>query len=253
MLSLVKLFFGDMEKIITSKNNPLIKDIAKLKLKKNRQDTFLIEGERFVFEALKRNITIKYLLYVEPPIFLKDFKGELIKISMEIAVHLSDTVNTSGVFAVVEYKEKQFTKPQGNFLILDKIADPGNLGTIIRTALAFNYKDIYLIDCVDWRNDKVLRSTMGTIFDVNLFNCNINDIMPLKQYKILKAEMNGTNFNKITYNKEQLGLLLGNEANGISQEISKISNESVSIPMQNSVESLNVSVAGAILMSKYSN
>ncbi len=240
-----------MVKEITSKNNPLIKDIAKLKLKKYRQDCFLIEGERFVLEALKRGVTIRYLLCKEPLESIKDFKGECIKINDEIAEFLSETANSSGVFAVVEYKEKNFATPNGNFLILDRISDPGNLGTIIRTALAFNFKDIYLFDCVDWRNDKVLRSTMGTIFDVNLYNCTLPQILSLKPYKILKAEMNGTDF-RTCEAKEPLGLLLGNEANGISAELEQISCEKVSIPMQNAVESLNVAIAGAILMSKFS-
>ena len=240
-----------MVKEITSKNNPLIKDIAKLKLKKYRQDCFLIEGERFVLEALKRGVTIRYLLCKEPFESIKDFKGECIKINDEIAEFLSETVNPSGVFAVVEYKEKNFATPNGNFLILDKISDPGNLGTIIRTALAFNFKDIYLFDCVDWRNDKVLRSTMGTIFDVNLYNCTLPQILSLKPYKILKADMLGLDF-RTCEAEELLGLLLGNEANGISAELEQISGEKVSIPMQNAVESLNVAIAAAILMSKFS-
>ena len=242
-----------MYKEITSKSNPLIKEITKLKMKKNRDSIFLIEGERFVYEAHKRGVLFRSLLFVEPPSFIDEINTECIQINAEIAQSLSSTVNSSGVFAVIEYTSKSVALPNTNFLILDKVSDPGNLGTIIRTALAFGFKNIYLYNCVDWKNDKVLRSTMGTIFDVNLYECDLNDLQKLSNYTLLKADMGGVDINSYQKPNGILGLILGNEANGISQEIDNLSNFAVSINMQNEVESLNVSIAGAILMNKLVN
>ena len=126
------------------------------------------------------------------------------------------------------------------------------LGTLIRTALAFDFKDIYLYNCVDWRNDKVLRSTMGTIFDVNLMECSLEQMFQLKNKNLYVADMDGLDI-EIIEKTYPIGLILGNEANGVLPEIKENINKKVKIQMKNKVESLNVAVAGAILMSKLAN
>ena len=126
------------------------------------------------------------------------------------------------------------------------------LGTLIRTALAFDFKDIYLYNCVDWRNDKVLRSTMGTIFDVNLMECSLEQMFQLKNKNLYVADMDGLDI-EIIEKTYPIGLILGNEANGVLPEIKENINNKVKIQMKNEVESLNVAVAGAILMSKLAN
>ena len=241
-----------MVKEIISKANPQIKDALRLKLKKNRDNIFLIEGERFVIEAIRRRIKINTLFYVKEPSFLNKLNCECFKITNEIADALSSTINTSGVFAIIEYQAKDFVEPKGNFLVLDRISDPGNLGTLIRTALAFDFKDIYLYNCVDWRNDKVLRSTMGTIFDVNLIECSLEQMFQLKNKNLYVADMDGLDI-EIIEKTYPIGLILGNEANGVLPEIKDNINNKVKIQMKNEVESLNVAVAGAILMSKLAN
>jgi len=239
---------------ISSKSNDYIKELIKSKHKKTDTDKFLIEGERFVFEAIKRKIKIKTLLFVTQPNDLDTTKFDCILISEEIAEALSSTVSPSGIFAVVEYGEREFRLPMGDFLVLDRVQDPGNLGTIIRSALAFGFRQIYMLNCVDWRNDKVLRSTMGTIFDVRLYAVGLNEIKTLaSSFPLFKAEMTGQSVYDFVREQQILGLVLGNEANGISSEIEDLVSARLSIPMQNDVESLNVAVAGAILMSKLSN
>lgn len=241
-----------MEKEITSKNNALIKDLSKLSLKKYRNETgfVLVEGERLIKDLMQRNVKFEYLLYEQFPSFANNLKCEKIKCSQEVLKHLAQTVTSSNIFAVVNIKKAKFQLPNSNFLILDKVSDPGNLGTIIRTALAFNFKNIYLYNCVDWTNDKVLRASMGTIADINLFECDLDDLNKLKSYNIYCADMKGENLEKINKSKDYLGVILGNEANGVSDEIYALAKNIVSIPMQNSVESLNVAVAGAIIMNK---
>ncbi len=255
LLFLGKTIFGDMIREISSKSNDFIKSVVKLKQKKNRDGLFLIEGERFVFEAIKRKVKIDTILFVNAPEYLGEC-GEIdcVQISPAIAQMLSSTVSPSGVFAVVEYDSAQFCLPRGDFLVLDRIADPGNLGTIIRSALAFGFRDIYMLSCVDWRNDKVLRATMGTIFDVNLYQIGSDEVRILStKFSLLTADMRGTNIFEFERGSGILGLVLGNEANGVSPEVKEIVSAAVSVPMQNDVESLNVAVAGAVLMSKLSN
>lgn len=255
LLFLGKTIFGDMIREISSKSNDFIKSVVKLKQKKNRDGLFLIEGERFVFEAIRRKVRICAVLFVEEPSILGECDSiDCVRISPSIAQMLSSTVSPSGVFAVVDYASAEFELPKGDFLVLDRISDPGNLGTIIRSALAFGFREIYMLSCVDWRNDKVLRATMGTIFDVNLYPIGSDEIKLLSEkFSLLTADMHGTNIFEFERDSAILGLVLGNEANGVSPELRKIVSEAVSVPMQNDVESLNVAVAGAILMSKLSN
>ena len=241
-----------MEKEITSKNNALIKDLAKLTLKKYRNQfgLMLVEGERFICDLIKRNVNFKYILYEKKPAFADLLNCTQIKCSAEVLKTLSQTVNSSNIIGVVHLGKREFSLPSSNFLVLDRVSDPGNLGTIIRTALAFDFKDIYLYNCVDWSNDKVLRSSMGTIADINLYECNIENLESLKKFDIFCADMHGVNIENIAKPNKIFGIILGNEANGVSKEISNLSSKTISIKMHNNVESLNVAIAGAIIMSK---
>lgn len=241
-----------MEKEITSKNNALIKDLAKLTIKKYRKERnlVLVEGERFVGDLVARGVEIKYLLYREKPAFAEKLDAEQILCSEEVLNCLTQTVNSSQIVGVVRLTAKPFRLPNSQFLVLDRVADPGNLGTIIRTALALGYKDIYLFNCVDWTNDKVLRSTMGTIADVNLFEVTMEDLQKLRGLTIYNADMNGVDIDSVEKPNGIFGIILGNEANGASEEIASLASQNISIKMQNAVESLNVAIAGAIIMSK---
>ncbi len=241
-----------MEKEITSKNNALIKDLAKLTIKKYRKERnlVLVEGERFVSDLVARGVEIKYLLYREKPAFAEKLDAEQILCSEEVLNCLTQTVNSSQIVGVVRLTAKPFRLPKSQFLVLDRVADPGNLGTIIRTALALGYKDIYMFNCVDWTNDKVLRSTMGTIADVNLFEVTMEDLQKLRGLTIYNADMNGVNIDSVEKPNGIFGIILGNEANGAREEIASLASQNISIKMQNAVESLNVAIAGAIIMSK---
>lgn len=251
---LSKTIFGDMIREISSKSNAYIRELVKLKDKKHRADLFLIEGERFVLEAIRRNVKIQTLLFVDEPPFLEQDKYDCVSISSSIAQLLSSTVSPSGIFAVVQYGEREFRFPTGDFLVLDGVSDPGNLGTIIRSALAFGFGQIYMRNCVDWRNAKVLRATMGTIFDVDLFSVGVDEVGQLAQnFALYRAEMEAPSVYSFERAAQPIGLVLGNEANGISLEIEAKVSHKLSIPMHNDVESLNVAIAGAILMSKLSN
>ena len=138
--------------------------------------------------------------------------------------------------------------------MLDNIQNPDNMGAIIRTAVATNFNKIYLINCVDIYNEKVIRASMGTLFKVEFIDTNYQQIANLaKSNKIYYADMGGESVFNIKQFEKNLGLVIGNEGNGISKEIKDITNNKLSIPMSNGVESLNASVSAGILMYHISN
>lgn len=234
-----------MKKVIKSSKNNLIKMINKLKKKKfrNEKNLFLIETRKMIDEAIKSNRNIEYIIQKESNELVYD---NSILIEDKLFNEISNLVTPDGYMAIVsKYNEDKLSE---NILILDNIQDPGNMGTLIRSAEAFGYNTIISINSVDYYNEKVLRSTMGSIFRLNLIETNYEFINTLNDYKIYIADMNGEDFREIeSYQKK--AIVIGNEGNGISEEIKKIPHKLVKIPMQGKVESLNAAVSGSILMS----
>ncbi|MBR4270941.1 MAG: RNA methyltransferase [Clostridia bacterium] len=241
-----------MIKEILSKSNPLIKELAKLKQKKYRQKLglVLVEGERLIKELSIRGATFEYLFFIDDP--KVKVGGELVKTNREVLLYLSQTVTTPDIIGVIKWENQAFSLPQTNFLVLDNISDPGNLGTLIRSALAFNFKYIYLLNCVDYTSDKVLRSTMGTVLDVKIVECDYSDIDKLaSKHTLILADMEGKILESYPKSDEKIGIVLGNEANGVSETLrSKVKNK-IAIAMKNNVESLNVAIAGSIIMNYF--
>mgnify|MGYP003309195658 CR=1 FL=1 len=135
-------------------------------------------------------------------------------------------------------------------LFLDEISDPGNLGTLLRTALAFGYKDVILNGGCSQYNEKVLQATQGAIFKLNIVN-NL-DLKELKDYEILATEIKGSTELSQVKVSDKFVLVLGNEAHGVSQKILSLASKRIRIDI-NDIESLNVAIAGAIAMYKLSN
>lgn len=240
---------------ITSRQNPRIVEISKLKQKKFRDETGLVilEGERIVCDALNQGIQPKSIAVCENALakfehLLNTVDCDIFVLAQNVFEVLTNTQNSQGILAVVKFEPSPFCLPTQNFLVLDGVQDPGNLGTIIRTAVALNYTQIYLHNCVDIRNDKVLRATMGTVFKAKLMIVDVSLLQQIaNQANLVVADMNGTDLHKIAL-KGMFGIVLGNEAHGVSSELKNLSKKTVSVPMQNNVESLNVAVAGALLM-----
>lgn len=234
-----------MKEVIKSSKNNLIKMINKLKKKKFRNETnlFLIETRKMIDEAIKSNRNIEYIIQKESNELVYD---NSIFIEDKLFNEISNLVTPDGYMAIVsKYNEDKLSE---NILILDNIQDPGNMGTLIRSAEAFGYNTIISINSVDYYNEKVLRSTMGSIFRLNLIETNYEFINTLNDYKIYIADMNGEDFREIESSQKK-AIVIGNEGNGISEEIKKIPHKLVKIPMQGKVESLNAAVSGSILMS----
>ena len=235
---------------LTSTSNAKVKYWQKLKEKKYRdqEKLFLIEDEHLVSEALKKNI-VKEIITINDNIYNVD----TYKVTTQIMKLLSSQVSSSKIIAVCHtIEEKELT---GNIIILDNIQDPGNLGTIIRSAVAFNFNTIVLGDnCVDLYNPKVIRASEGMIFNINIKRCNLKEFIPTlkNDYTLITTDVNGgKDIRNIKY--QNIALVIGNEGNGVSQEIADLCGEKVYIKMNNNCESLNAGVCASILMYEVSH
>ncbi|KAA5807296.1 TrmH family RNA methyltransferase [Thermoanaerobacterium thermosaccharolyticum] len=245
--------------LITSEKNDLIKDIKKLSEKKYRYEKklFFVEGKNSVFEALKSGFEIKYVLVSEDcDIDLDVEKDRLIFVDKGIFKKISDTVTPQMIMAVVkmpDYNVNDLIKEDGLYIILDEVQDPGNLGTIIRSADAFNVDAVFTINnTVDVYNPKALRSTMGSIFHLPV----VNDVPVDKLFEALKrngVRVLSTNLKaeKYIYDcdiSKNIALIFGNESRGVNKSLDIYVDGSFKIPMDGMAESLNVSVAASICL-----
>ncbi|ATZ17123.1 RNA methyltransferase, TrmH family [Williamsoniiplasma luminosum] len=248
---------------LSSSTNYKIKEILKLKEKHVRleRQQFLVEGQHLVLEALKKGIVLTILgteLALQHNVVQKHLHtvDEVYEISANVAQKLSDVVTSQHIFAVCSMKEQKIDY-EHNILLLDQLQDPGNLGTLIRSAASFDFKTIIgSANAVSFYNDKVLRATQGNFFQVNLINeYLIKTINDLKQagYVILGTNLhqNSKKLEKVRFNdKDKYALIIGNEAKGISFELLDMIDININVEMDDQVESLNAAIAGSIIMHK---
>ena len=236
--------------VITSLENNYIKNILKLKEKKYRdsENLYLVEGFHLVTEAEKRNL-IEEIFILENMEY--NSSAKVTKVSEKVMKKLSSLETPSEIIAVVHKNENK--KIGNNVIVLEKIQDPGNLGTIIRTATAFNVDTIILgPECVDLYNSKVIRATQGMIFHNNIV-IEKNLLETLKElknndYLIMGTEVSGgTNIRNLVFNKK-IAIIIGNEGSGMSKEVAELCDDFLYIKMHKNCESLNAAVATAILM-----
>lgn len=242
--------------IITSVKNPLV--VQTKKIKDEAKDKLFLENPKLINEAYISNLTFDYLLISKDKYndLLQKFpylsRLNLILVSENVIEHLSETKKPQGVIAVVNYSQKKISKPEGNFIVLENLQDPGNLGTIIRSARGTSYKDIYLINCVNYCNQKVVRSAMGNLFDVNLYRFETTEdfisFSKKNNLNLLVADMSGENLFEIKRQIPNYGVIIGNEGNGVSERLKAQANKVVSIPMKNGLESLNAGVCCSIII-----
>lgn len=251
--------------IIKSKSNLQVKEAKKLKDKKyrNEKNQFLIEGFRFVEEAIKSEFNVSIILINESLIDKwEEYKSrqkicyqnnsKIYYLSDDVFKTISDTGNSQGIIAVVDDKKLEVENKRGFYVLADKVQDPGNMGTIIRSAHASGALGLIITKgTVDIYNSKTLRSTMGSIFHIPIIeDYNFDKVRFLRQngFKVVASTLN-TEFNfydiSLTY---KIILAVGNEGNGLSSEIMNMSDIKVKIPMPGGAESLNASVAASIMM-----
>ncbi len=232
---------------ITSLKNPKVIFWSKLKQKKYRDENnlFIVESPHLVKEALKKEIVIEIITLND-----ENYNIPTFKVTYDIMKKISNLSSPSNIMAVCK-----FLPPNdiiGNkILVLDKIQDPGNLGTIIRSCVAFNVQTLIISDdTVDIYNDKVIRSSEGMIFNINIIRSNLLDILPkLKTlgYKIYGTDVvGGTNVKDV--NEEKCIVVIGSEGQGMSEKVKNMCDGFIYINMSDKCESLNAAVAGSIIM-----
>ncbi len=249
--------------MITSTSNPQIKRLLQLQKKskaRNEEGVFLAEGLRMFSEVPKESVEKVYIsesLYNRKKLEqnLADFDVEIL--SDHVFEHASDTKTPQGILCVVRQKkydaEKLLEIKNPHFIVLDNLQDPGNLGTIVRTAEGAGVDAVFLSrESVDIYNPKTIRSTMGSIYRMPIIY--IEDILDLlekfreKSIKSYAAHLEGRNFYDEEDYRSGTAILIGNEGNGLREEVAKAADVWVQIPMKGQVESLNAAIAASVFM-----
>lgn len=255
--------------MITSFSNAKIKNVIALVTKAKQrklQNVFVVEGIRMAVEAPLQKIKE---IYVSDSFWKKEenkkamskFPDSLIEVvSDDVFKKMSDTVTPQGVLCVVERMDYALEDMLGNnlaedatFLVLEDVQDPGNLGTMLRTGEGAGISGLIMSKgCVDIYNPKTIRSTMGSVYRVPF--CYIEDMQMLmdkleeKHIQTYAAHLDGANFYHQENYVTKSAFLIGNEGNGLSDELTKRAKTKIKIPMEGNVESLNAAISASILM-----
>jgi len=245
-----------MASTITSVNNDIVKFAASLEQKKFRDESgmFLLEGKKTIEEAIKAGIEIEKIFSLKEEFFEAKEKFLATEVVLK---KISTTQNPPEIIAIARKKEYKFENLNGKtILLLENIKDPGNLGTIIRTATALGVHLIILAgECVDLYNPKVIRATTGNLFQVPIVqNSDFEQIQhQFRNHKfigtILDSEKSPIDLNKVNFNMPVL-IMFGSEADGLSDEAIKYVHEFIKIPLKNDVESLNIAISAGIILYK---
>ena len=233
--------------IITSKTNPIIKTVSSLSDKKFRKQLglYLVEGIKPVRECFAAGCEIERIICTQENESL--FDGATV-VSDSVFNYISSEKTPQGVIAVVKIPKSELKGPKDCCLLLDCLQDPGNLGTVIRTANAAGYSEIYLINCTDPYSPKAVRASMSGIFFVNLYSGSREEILRvLEGVPVICADMDGEDIFGFTPPKK-FCLCIGNEGGGISREVFEKASHTVKIPMRETCESLNAAVSAGIAM-----
>ncbi|NLC87545.1 MAG: RNA methyltransferase [Clostridiaceae bacterium] len=254
--------------VITSKENEMIKNIKKLKEKKYRdqENKFIVEGIKMVQEAILEQASIDKIVIcedcindgtIEQELLYEIAKKDCIYVSEKVFESITDVTNPQGILAIINKQnaEEQINYNEDIIVVLDGIQDPGNLGTILRTIDSVGLTQVILSEnTADSYNPKVVRSTMGAIYRVKILKTN-NIIETLKnvqknKYKVISTSLQtDKSIYDIEYKK--LAIVIGNEANGVSEEVLKLSDAKIKIPMLGKTESLNAAVATGVILYEY--
>lgn len=228
-------------------SSALIKDLKKQK--RENSSLLFLDNIKIIKDAIAGGLKPQLILAVNEVEF--EFADcPVYKTEMSVLEQLCDSKTPQGVLCIAEYIPDVAEKPKTNFLVLDSLQDPGNVGTLIRTATACGFEYVFLLDSVKPTNSKLVRSSVGTIFKSHIISLSKDEFIKLAKewnLNLLAADMNGKNIFQY-YTSDIVGVVLGNEGNGVSKELRLLCNETIKIPMKEGVESLNVGVSGAIIM-----
>lgn len=239
--------------VITSTSNQYVKLARSLSQKKFRDesDLFVVEGVNILKDMPA--LRVEFFLVDEEKVesfasITQKFAAPVYLVQSRIFSAVSDTVSPQGIIAVVKQKILDFTLPDGNALVLDKVADAGNLGTILRTAAAADFSSVYMLECADFYSPKVVRASMGGIFKIKCYNVNESEALSvISATQSYALDMEGKPLSQLK-KSSPITLIGGSEAQGIRESLMQAAKQIVSLPMENNMESLNVAVALAVAM-----
>ncbi|MDR0920935.1 MAG: RNA methyltransferase [Lactobacillales bacterium] len=250
-----------MQEILSMKNQK-VKDWKKLHKKKTREELgeYIIEGFHLVEEAVKAGATVEYILFTErgkaewQEWLVEQSEALLVFVSDEVMKSLSDLPTPQGIAAIVRLDEVLLDKEvAGGWLLLDNVQDPGNVGTMIRTADAAGLRGVILGEgTADIYNQKVLRAMQGSNYHIPVIRMKIEEAISFLLEKAFSIY--GTELNKeaVRYNElpksQNYALVLGNEGQGVRKEILSLTDKNAYIPIKGQAESLNVAIAAAVFM-----
>lgn len=253
---------------ISSKDNSLIKHVKKLKEKKYRQQygEYIIEGLKLIEEAINEKAKISKIIICEgednTEIIENHLRYEIARFDCVLVPHnifktISDVETPQGIMAIIQknHDSKKIDFDTNIIVALDDVQDPGNLGTILRTIDSVGLKQVLVSkNTVDCYNSKVIRSTMGAIFRVNVIECDdlceSLNIAKNNSFKVMVTSLKAKKtIYDIDYNKKVI--VVGNEGNGVSKSVMDLSDEKLIIPMPGKTESLNVAVATGVILYEY--
>ncbi len=237
--------------MISSKQNSLIKEIRSLSDKKNRDSLskYFVEGVKMVQDAIDLSLDICLIVGTEKGLSLvknNAYKTECV--TEEVFLSISSEKSPQGVICVINKPKNFISSPTGSCLLLDDVADPTNVGAIIRTAVSAGYTDIYMTkNCADPFSPKATRCSMTGIYRVNIMRAEREELLKAISLPIYVADMTGENV--FTHKPNgNFCLVIGNEGHGVSPLIKEKANVFISIPMLNGLESLNASLSAGLLM-----
>lgn len=248
-----------VNEIITSLDNPMVKEARSLNDKKFRRNLgmFLVDGEKLVYEIVCGAGTADKIFVDSSKLsqfdyILNKFDGKVVPVSSKVMASLSENNTPQGIVAEVKMRETPEFCPEKDepILILDRIQDPGNMGTIIRTATATGFHTIVLIDSADAFSPKVIRSSSGGVFYLDIFRLSQDEIASFCEnhgIELLVADMAGENIFKTQITNKNFALVIGNEGQGVSDYF-KTHGRVISLPMKPLMESLNAGVSASVLM-----
>ena len=242
--------------MITSKQNALIKEIRSLNDKKFRDalGLYLVEGVKTVKETINAGLEIKVVVCTEKGLLACGELNQKVElVTDEIFKYISSEVTPQGALAVVKKPVVELCAPSNSCILLDGVADPNNVGAILRTAVASGYREIYMTsDSADPYSPKAVRCSMSGVFRCKIMRADLEQILSVIDCPIVVADMFGENvFSLKPVNK--FCLVIGNEGRGVSARLKERADITVSIPMQNDMESLNAAVSAGILMYNLKN
>ncbi len=246
---------------INSKDNPKLKAVrALVRSKKDRQaaSAFVMEGVRSLNALVDGTGLASYKLKevwvsLDSPELAKDFNVPVYAVAHDVMEQLSDCQTSQGILGVVEYTPEPLVinPKKGNYLLVDSLMDPGNLGTLIRSAVAFGFDGVFLHgDCVEVFNPKTVRATMGSLPFCRVWKTGDEIFQTLEKngYDLISTVIFGGEDLRGTKFGPKNVLVIGSEAHGVSEAVQKLATRRLSIPMSGNVESLNAAVAGSICM-----